>query len=150
MQSPVTEYIQAANELLNAAATQYAAGVYGSGLTCRLIRDAGLANFTWLAGASGFRESKAFHSQANVVQAAPGRTLFGGQLNIDDVVAQTSGFGAFRLLSGEVPGLESLPLRRRSARSELNRVVILSRKPKRRHPLVMLKKAAGASVYAKG
>jgi peptidoglycan hydrolase-like protein with peptidoglycan-binding domain len=97
VRGPVSDYFHAAHQVLAAAPTRYAMGVYGSGLTCRLIRDAGLAKFTWLSGSSGFRESKIFRPQANVVQAAPDRDLFDGQLNIDDDIAQTSDFGTFRL-----------------------------------------------------
>jgi hypothetical protein len=71
-------------------------GVYGSGLACRTIRDAGLAAYTWLSGSAGFRESESFRPQANLVQIAPSRTICGGRLPIDDDVAQTESFGAFR------------------------------------------------------
>jgi peptidoglycan hydrolase-like protein with peptidoglycan-binding domain len=94
---PVTAYFQAVRQVFAAAPVAYAVGVYGSGLTCRAIRDSGLAKYTWLSGSTGFQESRAFRPQADLVQFAPSRTLFGGRLNIDDDVAQSADFGAFRL-----------------------------------------------------
>jgi peptidoglycan hydrolase-like protein with peptidoglycan-binding domain len=98
-QGPVTAYFTAINTALAAAATQYAIGVYGSGMTCRVVRDASLAKFTWLTCSTGFREYAAFRSQADIVQLAPERVILDG-LNIDDDIAQSSEFGAFRLPQG--------------------------------------------------
>lgn len=36
-------------------------GVYGSGLTCRLLLGKGLASYAWLAEATGWRESRTFN-----------------------------------------------------------------------------------------
>jgi peptidoglycan hydrolase-like protein with peptidoglycan-binding domain len=94
---PVTQYFQAVNAVLTAAPVSYVVGVYGSGLTCQVIRDAGLAKFTWLSGSMGFQDSRAFVPQADILQSAPSRTILDGELNIDDDVAQTANFGAFRL-----------------------------------------------------
>jgi hypothetical protein len=94
---PVAAYFQAIHQVFTGALAQYSLGVYGSGLTCRSIRNAGFAKFTWLSGSTGFQESKIFRPQANIVQAAPSRNLFDGQLNIDDDVAQSEEFGAFML-----------------------------------------------------
>jgi peptidoglycan hydrolase-like protein with peptidoglycan-binding domain len=100
---PVSHYFQAVQQVLGAAPVSYAAGVYGSGLTCRVIRDSALAKFTWLSGSTGFRESAAFRSQADILQFAPSRSLFEGQLNIDDDVAQSADFGSFRLAQAQQP-----------------------------------------------
>jgi hypothetical protein len=93
---PIVEYFQAVNQVLNAAPVLYCAGVYGSGLTCRMIRDSGFAKFTWLSGSSAYRESSSFRAQADILQSAPSRSLFDRQLDIDDDVAQKEEFGAFR------------------------------------------------------
>jgi peptidoglycan hydrolase-like protein with peptidoglycan-binding domain len=92
---PVMEYFHAVHDAL--AGSPYAVGVYGSGLTCRIIRDAGFAKYTWLAGASGWQEYRAFLPQADIVQAAPARDLIPKKLNVDDDLAQSTDFGAFRL-----------------------------------------------------
>jgi len=95
VRGPVMEYFHAVHDELSASA--YKMGVYGSGLTCRLIRDAGFAKWTWLAQSTGFREYKAFMPQADLVQAAPARDLIPKRLNIDDDIAQSADFGAFQV-----------------------------------------------------
>jgi peptidoglycan hydrolase-like protein with peptidoglycan-binding domain len=97
LSGPMTDHFQAVARTFSAAPTQYAVGVYGSGLACSTIRDAGLAAFTWLSGSTGYRESESFRPQANLVQIAPSRTICGGRLSIDDDVAQTASFGAFQV-----------------------------------------------------
>jgi peptidoglycan hydrolase-like protein with peptidoglycan-binding domain len=94
---PLTDHFRSVAQAFSAAATQYAVGVYGSGLTCRTVRDAGLAAFAWLSGSTGFRESESFRPEANLVQIAPDRKICGGQLAIDDDIAQTPDFGAFQV-----------------------------------------------------
>ena len=101
VEGPVTSYFTAVKNALAAAETQYAVGVYGSGLTCRVMRDAGLAQFTWLTCSTGFTEYAAFRTQADIVQLAPERLLLAG-LNIDDDIAQSAEFGAFRLTQGAI------------------------------------------------
>lgn len=98
---PVTAYFTAVKAALDAASTQYAVGVYGSGLTCRAIRDAGLARFTWLTGSTGFAGYADFLPHADIVQLAPERVL-ASPLSIDDDIAQSAEFGQFR-----VPGAEA-------------------------------------------
>jgi Domain of unknown function (DUF1906) len=56
----VVPYFQGVRLALDAAsggASFYGMGVYGSVLTCRTLRAAGLVRFTWLAESSGWRES---------------------------------------------------------------------------------------------
>ena len=79
------------------APTRYRIGVYGSGLTCRILRDDGLAHLTWLSGSEGFREFTRFRPEANILQVLPERKICGGTLEIDDDVAQTADIGAFRV-----------------------------------------------------
>lgn len=94
VEGPVTDYFTAIKNAF--VATPYMVGVYGSGLTCRVIRDANLAQFTWLTESTGFREYAAFRTQADIVQLTPQRKLFAG-LDIDDDIAQSAEFGAFIL-----------------------------------------------------
>jgi peptidoglycan hydrolase-like protein with peptidoglycan-binding domain len=97
VRGPILEYFQAVHQAFNVATTQYAMGVYGSGLTCRMIRDASLAQFAWLSNSTGFRESKSFRPRAHLLQVFPSRDICDGRLNIDDDVAQARDYGAFRL-----------------------------------------------------
>ena len=96
----ITDYFEEVSAALAVAPTRYAVGVYGSGLTCRIIRDAGLAAFTWLAGSTGFQESAKFRPQADLIQVLPSRKICGNKLSIDDDVAQSENFGAFRISGG--------------------------------------------------
>jgi len=91
----ILDYFREVSRLLAAASTRYAVGVYGSGLTCRLIRDAGLATFTWLCGSSGYQETTKFRPEAHLLQVAPSRKICGNKLAIDDDIAQNVNLGAF-------------------------------------------------------
>ena len=51
---PIADYFRAIAQVFAVAPTRYAVGVYGSGLTCRIIRDSSLATFTWLSQSTGF------------------------------------------------------------------------------------------------
>jgi len=99
---PISAYFQAVNQAFRAAPLRYAVGVYGSGLTCGLIRDASLAQFAWLSQSTGFREYTAFRPRAHMIQIAPSRDICDGQLNIDDDIAQVQDYGAFRLAPDEI------------------------------------------------
>lgn len=104
VRGPITDYFHAVSQTFAAAQANFAIGVYGSGLTCRVMRDASLAKFAWLSASSGFRESNNFRPRAHLLQAAPERegqdgtrTICGGKLLIDDDIAQTAEFGAFQV-----------------------------------------------------
>jgi len=92
---PLTDHFRAINDVFAASATPYRVGVYGSGLMCGTIRDAGLVQLTWLSQSTGFRNWIGHCPQANIVQSAPSRNLVG--VSIDDDIAQTDDFGQFRL-----------------------------------------------------
>lgn len=94
IQGPVMEYFHAVHDVMQAS--PFVTGVYGSGATCRKVREAGFATLTWLAQSTGFAEYRSFMPQANLVQAAV-RDLIPNQLNIDDDIAQTAEFGAFQI-----------------------------------------------------
>ena len=57
---PYFQGVRQALEQASGGASNYRVGVYGSGLTCRLVKAAGLAQFTWLAEATGWAESRTF------------------------------------------------------------------------------------------
>jgi hypothetical protein len=95
IRGPIAEYFQTVNQAFRDSG--FAIGVYGSGLICRLIRDASLAQFAWLSGSTGFRESAAFRPRAHLIQVLPSRNICNGRLNIDDDIAQTEDFGAFQV-----------------------------------------------------
>ena len=95
---PLVDYFGAVMQVLATAATRYAVGIYSDGAACRIIRDSGLAAFTWLSNSTSYRESNAFRPQADIVQIAPERNICNGLLNIDDDIAQSENFGAFRLV----------------------------------------------------
>jgi len=59
----ITDYFQGITDAFNTISKQapiYQIGVYGSGLTCSSLLNAGLVQFTWLAQSMGFRGSKTF------------------------------------------------------------------------------------------
>ncbi len=63
VQTVITDYFKGVKEGLaagNGGTPKYAIGVYGSGLTCRLLLAEGLATLTWLTQSTGFTESKDF------------------------------------------------------------------------------------------
>jgi len=63
IQSAVVPYFQSVARVFDAAgggARYLAIGVYGSGLSCRLIGQLPFVSFTWLAEATGWRESAGF------------------------------------------------------------------------------------------
>lgn len=97
VRGPVSDYFTAVAKAFAVAPTRYALGVYGSGLTCRIIRDAGLATFTWLTGSTAYQESAKFRPQADLLQVAPERKICNGKLSIDADIAQSENFGAFRV-----------------------------------------------------
>lgn len=97
VRGPVSAYFMAVNQVFRAAPVQYAIGVYGSGLTCRLLRDASVAQYAWLSQSTGFREYNSFRPRAHMIQIAPSRLICNVKLSIDDNVAQVEDYGAFRI-----------------------------------------------------
>lgn len=92
---PITQYFQAVKAAFDGAGTQYRIGVYGGGMVCQAIQQAGLAELTWLAQSTGFPGYLSFRPNANIVQLWPSRTILNGHLGVDDDIAQTEDFGAF-------------------------------------------------------
>lgn len=59
----ITAYFQGIRDAFNTIGSNqpaYSVGVYGSGLVCSSLLNAGLVKFTWLSQSSGFRGSKTF------------------------------------------------------------------------------------------
>lgn len=91
---PVRDYFRGIASGFNAISHQapiYEIGVYGSGLTCGVLTDQGLAKYAWLAMSTGWRGSKTF-SRWNIKQS--GKTVNLG-VDYDSDVAK-SGFGGFQ------------------------------------------------------
>jgi hypothetical protein len=91
----------------------YKVGVYGSGLVCRLVLDAGFAACAWLAAARGWQETAQFDASGRWhLKQNPESTLCGLSVDTDDVNPQQPDFGAFEpdqaLLPPEGDGAASL------------------------------------------
>ncbi len=114
----VRPYFEAIRSVWSAAhngAPLYRIGVYGSGLTCRLLKQAGLAELTWLAEATGWRES-ATYAEWDVRQAINKKNLCGIGSDWEHCEAKGD-FGAFRPLGFDLVGEELSPTMRVAATS---------------------------------
>jgi hypothetical protein len=82
----------------------YKIGVYGSGRTCRMLREAGHVDYAWLAQATGWGEFTRFSNsrQWNLKQSMPA-TVCGISCDPDETNPDHPEFGAF-LLDPEVLG----------------------------------------------
>lgn len=94
--SQITDYFTAVKDVIDNDSHRFKIGVYGSGLTCRTLRDTGLAAFTWTSQSTSFHETISFCTQANMAQCNPARKIC-GTLSVDDNVALTADFGGFRV-----------------------------------------------------
>jgi len=97
----VAPYFEAARRSLATAAggvPDYRVGVYGSGRVCRMISDANLAEFTWLAQARGWAEYQKYASAMkwDLKQGMPA-SMFGLECDPDDINPDREDFGAFLL-----------------------------------------------------
>jgi hypothetical protein len=89
VQSNITAYLTSVNAAIGG---KYRVGVYGSGLTCGSMLDAGLAELAWLSCSSGFNGTQGF-TRWNVKQSNE-QNICG--IDVDPDVAQGD-FGQFRL-----------------------------------------------------
>lgn len=64
----ISEYMSAFKSALDQ--TGYVAAVYGSGRTCRILIDTGLASSGWLCVSRSFAEHEAFRLRAAIVQTS--------------------------------------------------------------------------------
>jgi hypothetical protein len=65
-------------------------GDYGSGLTCRILKELRLVSFTWLAQSTGWAEYEAWKPQANIVQ---GMSITWNGISIDPDISNGNGGG---------------------------------------------------------
>jgi hypothetical protein len=105
LDGPVSAYFGGVRDAFAQAATDgqpYLVGVYGSGLACSCLLEAGLAKFGWLSQSTGFTGSGNFKAQGlyNLLQDMPLTITFadGSKMQIDpDVSNATRPAGMFTL-----------------------------------------------------
>jgi hypothetical protein len=116
----VLPYFHGVKEGLDQAAggtSGFAIGVYGSGLTCRKVRDeAGAATFAWLAESTGWRESRTY-AKWDVRQHVNAAQLCGLGENWEPCEARDQ-FGQFRPIGFDVHAAQGR--RMRVSASQLN------------------------------
>lgn len=108
----VVPYFTGVHEALADASggpSHYRVGVYGSGLTCRRLREAALVDFAWLAEATGWRESATF-AQWDVKQFVTSERLCAIGDGWQRCVARGA-FGQFRPAGFDVLAGEGRPMR---------------------------------------
>lgn len=62
----ITPYARAFQEQVKACG--YTAGVYGNGVTCKVLYEAGIISHTWLSQSTGFQGYNDWKASANIVQ----------------------------------------------------------------------------------
>ncbi len=82
----ITEYFTAYQTAVKSWG--YLASVYGSGLVCEKLVEAGLAHSGWLAGATGWAGYANFKPKACIVQALEAKVL-GMDVDLDEVIDQS-------------------------------------------------------------
>jgi hypothetical protein len=80
-----------------ALAGAYRLGVYGNGALCQAVSDAGIADYTWLAGGSAMRGTKlmAVADTASLEQDVGDKRSLNLGINIDSDVANFADFGGW-------------------------------------------------------
>lgn len=115
LQRKVVPYFQAIRtEMANGIALPaYRIGVYGSGMTCKTLLDAGLVDLTWLSQSRGFTGTAAFRqsNRWNLLQLMP-EDLCGINIDPDIVNPAIPVFGQFNV-HGPVGGAAPSPARPR-------------------------------------
>jgi hypothetical protein len=89
LDGPVSNYFTGVHAALFAAGggqSQYQVGVYGSGLTCRTLRERGVAALSWLSQSTGFAGSQAWARALayEVIQYLPQRLTVEGDVLLVD------------------------------------------------------------------
>ena len=98
----ILPFFQGVNTAMNSAnvngAAPYRVGVYGSGMTCRMVLAAGFAQCAWLAQSKGFAEYQTFlnTNRWSLSQQMPA-TVLGIGCDPDDTNPALPDFGAFTL-----------------------------------------------------
>ena len=77
----------------------YKLGVYANGATCQAALDAGIADFTWLAGGMGMRGSREFKAsgKATMVQDVGDKAGLDLGIDVDSDTAMSEDFGGWSL-----------------------------------------------------
>ena len=77
----------------------YKHGVYANGATCQAALDAGIADFTWLAGGMGMRGSREFKAsgKATMVQDVGDKAGLDLGIDVDSDTAMSEDFGGWSL-----------------------------------------------------
>jgi len=104
IQSAVVPYFESVGRVFSQAGggTRYLAiGVYGSGLTCRLIGRLPFVNFTWLAESAGWRESATFGGWRIKQHVNSGHALCGLGNDFEDCESKPA-FGQFKPVGFDV------------------------------------------------
>jgi hypothetical protein len=95
----VIAYFAAFKRMLNG---EYKLGVYANGATCQMALDAGVSDFTWLAGGMGMRGSRAFldTGKATLIQDVGDKQGLNLGINVDSDIATVSEYGGWQLPQG--------------------------------------------------
>ena len=104
IQSAVVPYFESVQRVFSQAGggTRYLAiGVYGSGLTCRLIGQLPFVSFSWLAESSGWRESSAFGAWSIKQHVNSGQSLCALGNQFEDCESKPA-FGQFKPVGFDV------------------------------------------------
>lgn len=111
VRSRVLPYFQGVAEAFAAdnGLPKYKIGVYGCGTSCKVIKGAGLAAYTWLAQSTDFDGTKAYKASNDwtLLQEMPS-TLGPFGVDVDDLNPAAADFGQFSALAGNSPMI--LPL----------------------------------------
>jgi hypothetical protein len=91
---PIVAYAKGVRESLRGAngTLDYLPSVYGNGLVCKTLKDAGLVHATWLSGSRGWAGYAEWKDKADILQTTEGATVL---VNIGadlDVVRNTGVF----------------------------------------------------------
>lgn len=94
----IKRYFQDVSSVFRAKYALYSIGVYGSGLVCREIVDAGLAKYCWLANATSWPEYDLFEKTKrwNLKQLLPTKGCFGEEVDLNIVNTRSGAFGQWR------------------------------------------------------
>jgi hypothetical protein len=93
IQGAISDYFSAVNQTFAKAGSKYIVGVYGSGMANKILKEAGLVKFTWLAASQGFLGFASFKTLADLTQRADRTLPCVHQVGYD--VAHVPEFGAF-------------------------------------------------------
>lgn len=101
----ISAYFAAVNDALHG---QYRVGVYGSGLVCESLGDAGLAELFWLACAGGWQGTRDFTGQWHIRQSLPSSAYHLG-FPVDPDEAIDGIFGQWELGRQNVDDVDQAP-----------------------------------------